>query len=395
VDGMDDRVRGGQAYGHDAIGDELLVDDVPEAPPAPLAADGGRPGRTGKTRLRAWLLIGGLVVALVAGLAFYLHGGRYESTDDASLQAGQGAVAANVSGQVIAIAVHENQIVKAGQLLFRIDPRPYQAAVDQATAELADARAQIQSRRANYQQGQAEIQAAQARLAYATGEAARQKQLLAEGISSQNQYDQAVLAVQTARQTVQTSTQQAASVKATLSGDVSLPADRQPAVQAAQAALDRAKLNLGYTTVRAAQDGIVTRVDQLQLGDYVAASKPVFTLVGRRIWIEANFKESQLHYMRVGQPATVTIDAYPGRTFTARVVSFSPGTGNSFALLPPENATGNWVKVVQRLPVELDFDRLPTDLPLHAGLSAQVSVDTGHVRHLFGSNARSEAAPAR
>jgi membrane fusion protein (multidrug efflux system) len=390
---MDDRVRAEQAYGHDALGDEVLLGD-PSEMVLPAAAPETGDRRVGKPRLRNRLLLGGLVVLLVAGLFLYLRGGRYEATDDAAVMAGQGAVAANVSGPVIAIAVHENQSVKAGQILFRIDPQPYQAAVDEAAAQLADARAQVESRRATYQQGEAGVQAAQARLAYAISEAARQKELLAEGISSQNQYDQAVLAVETARQDVQTSTQQAASVRAQLTGDAAAPTDRQPAVQAAQAALDRARLNLGYTIVRAAQDGIVTRVDQLQPGNYVAASKPVFTLVGRRIWIEANFKESQLHYMRIGQPATVTIDAFLGRTLNAHVVSFSPGTGNSFSLLPAENATGNWVKVVQRLPVQLDFDRLPADLPtLHAGLSAQVSVDTGHVRHIFGGG--ESAAPAR
>jgi membrane fusion protein (multidrug efflux system) len=381
VDGRGDRVRGEQPYGHDAIGDEILLADALDAPAPATSLRAG----IGRSRLRARLLIGGLLVLLAAGLIFYLDGGRYETTDDATVQAGQGAVAANVSGPVVAIAVHENQPVTAGQILFRIDPRPYQAAVDEAAARLADARTQVAARQASYHQGEAQIEAAQAQLAYAAGEAARQKQLLAEGISSQSQYDQAVLAVQTARQGVQTSTQQAEGVKATLSGDVAAPAARQPAVQAAQAALDQALLNLGYTTVRAAQDGVVTHVDQLQPGNYVTTSKPVFMLIGKHVWIEAEYKESQLDYMRVGQPANVSIDAYPGRTLTAHVTSFSPGTGSSFALLPAENATGNWVKVVQRLPVQLDFDAPPADLPLHAGLSVHVSVDTGHVRHLFGA----------
>jgi membrane fusion protein (multidrug efflux system) len=378
-----DRAGDESSYGHDVIGDEVLGIEpaehvVPASDPVVMAEPAG------KTRVRNRLLIVGLIVLLAAGLYFYLHGGRYEATEDAALMAGQAAVASNVSGQVVSIEVHDNQVVKAGQVLFRIDPRAYQAAVDEAEAQLASARTQIQSKRADYASGQAEVGTAQAQLDYAVGEAARQKQLLAEGISSQNQYDQAVLAVQTARQGIQTSTQQAESVRATLSGNVAAPVASQPAVQAAQAALERAQLNLGYTVVRAAQDGIVTRVDQLQLGNYVTASKPVFTLVGTRIWIEANFKESQLRYMRLGQRATVEIDAYPGRTLDAHVTSFSPGTGSSFALLPAENATGNWVKVVQRLPVLLDLDRPPADLPLHAGLSVNVSVDTGHVRHLLG-----------
>jgi membrane fusion protein (multidrug efflux system) len=285
---------------------------------------------------------------------------------------------------VIAVAVVNNQRVKAGDVLFRIDPAPYQAAVDEAAAELANARTQVSSLRASYREGEAGLEAAQARLAYATREAARQKSLLAEGISSQNQYDQAVLAAQTARQQIQTSVQQNKGVAATLTGSVDAPTDRQPAVQRAQAALERAQLNLGYTTVRAAQDGVVTKVNQLQVGSYVTASKPVFTLAGTRLWVEGNFKEDQLDHMRVGQRATFHVDAFPDLKLTGRLTSFSPGTGNSFSLLPAENATGNWVKVVQRLPVEFSIDRLPTDVPLHAGLSVEVSVDTGHKRHLFG-----------
>jgi membrane fusion protein (multidrug efflux system) len=390
-----DRARGRQSYGHDVIGDEMLAIDEPETVPAsdPPIVDAAPPG--GKKRLRTILLLAGLIVLLGGALVVYLRGGRYESTEDSALMAGQAAVASNVSGQVVSIEVHENQMVKAGQVLFRIDPRTYQAAVDEAKAQLASARTQVQAKRADYRQNQAGVQSAQAQLDYAVGEAARQKQLLAEGISSQNQYDQAVLAVQTARQAIQTSAQRAESVRAELSGDVAAPPENQPAVQAAQAALERAELNLGYTVVRAAQDGIVTRVDQLQLGNYVTASKPVFTLVGTRIWVEANFKESQLRYMRLGQRATVSIDAYPGRELAAHVTSFSPGTGNSFALLPAENATGNWVKVVQRLPVILDFDNPPTDLPLHAGLSAEVTVDTGHIRHLFGPDTPPSAPPSR
>jgi len=166
-------------------------------------------------------------------------------------------------------------------------------------------------------------------------------------------------------------------------------------VMRAQAALDRAKLDLGYTVVRAKQDGVVTKVDQLQVGDYVAAAKPVFSLAGTHIWVEANFKENQLDYMRVGQKATLKVDAFPDLSLTGHVTTFSPGTGNSFALLPPENATGNWVKVVQRLPVELDLDQAPpAGVPLHAGLSVEVTVDTGHRRHLFGFGSQTPP-PAR
>lgn len=372
---------------HVASEDDVVGTVTPPASPAaavdPLIED-AEPKRISKARLRARLLIAGLLVLVIGGLLVWLHGGRYESTDNSQLMAGQGTIAANVSGPVVSIAVHENQDVKAGQILFRIDPAPYQAAVEEAAAKLAQAETEVQSRRATFRQNQAGIGTAQAQLDYATAEAERQKKLLAEGISSRNQYDQAVLAVEVARQAIQTNTQQTEGTRAALSGNVDAPIGSQPMVAAARAALDRAKLNLSYTVVRAPQDGTVTRVNQLQVGNYVSAAKPVFMLIGKRIWVEANFKENQLRYMRLGQPATVKIDAYPGRTLKAHVASFSPGTGNSFALLPAENATGNWVKVVQRLPVELDIDELPADLPLHIGLSANVTVDTGHVRHLTG-----------
>jgi membrane fusion protein, multidrug efflux system len=345
-----------------------------------------------RQRLRAPALVAGLVVAAAAALFFYLHGGRYESTDNAYFQTGLVFVAANVSGPVVEVAVHDNQRVRAGQLLFRIDPAPYQAAVDEAEAALADARTQVDALRANYGQGEAELKAAQDQLDYATREAARQKQLLSEGISSQAQYDQARLAEETARQGIQTSQKKNASIAANLAGNVNVPTSEQPAVKRAQAQLDRARLNLGYTVVRASQDGVVTKVNQLQVGDYVAAARPVFSLAGTHIWIEANFKENQLDHMRVGQPATFAIDAFPSLHLTGRLHSFSPGTGNSFALLPPENATGNWVKVVQRLPVEFEIDNPPADVPLHAGLSVNVTVDTGFKRHLFGGG---ETAPAR
>ncbi|WP_018250720.1 HlyD family secretion protein [Sphingomonas melonis] len=367
-------------------GSDTLTDAPPITDPAPVvAAVDPTPAR--RSRLRLPLLLAAPVLAIVIGLFVYLSGGRSQSTDNGYVKAGLVPVAASVSGPVVAVMVHDNQRVRAGDILFRIDPAPFQAAVDEAAADLANARTQVSLLRANYREGEAGLAAARARLDYAEREAARQKSLLAEGISSQNQYDQAVLAAQTARQQILTSVQQNAGVAATLTGSVDAPTAVQPAVQRAEAALERARLNLGYTVVRAAQDGIVTKVDQLQRGSYVTAAKPVFTLAGTRLWIEGNFKEDQLNHMRVGQRATFHVDAFPDLELTGRLTSFSPGTGNSFALLPAENATGNWVKVVQRLPVEFSIDRLPQNVPLHAGLSVEVTVDTGYRRRLFGGDA--------
>lgn len=382
------------ADGHDVIGDEFESDESPisqetrvREPAGASEPEADRP-RSRLRRLRRPLLLLAPLVVLVGAVLFYLSGGRYEETDNAYLQAGLVAVSPNVAGRVTEVTVLNNQRVRTGDILFRIDPAPYQAAVDEATAQLAAARTEVGSLQANYGQGQSELAAAEQRAVFADREAARQKSLVAEGISSQAQYDQAVLAARTARQAIQTARQQNASVAASLSGRVNAPADAQPAVQRAQAALERARLNLGYTVVRAAQDGVVAKVDQLQVGNYVSAGRPVFSLAGTRLWVEANFKENQLRYMRLGQPATVHVDAFPDLDLTAHVSSFSPGTGNSFSVLPAENATGNWVKVVQRLPVELTLGRVPADVPLHAGLSVKVTVDTGHQRHLFGPDTK-------
>ena len=343
------------------------------------------------SRLRLPLLLVAPVVLVLGGSYVWFTGGRYQSTDNAEMQTGLVGIAADVSGKVVEVDVTENQTVKQGDVLFRIDPATARAAADSAEAELASATAGGGSARADYQQALSEASAAQARLSFASGEAARQKQLVDQGISSKSQYDQAVTAVQTARDALAAAQAKAESKKAELAGSLSGPVDNLPAVRRAAAALESARIALANTVVRAPRDGVVTKVNQLQLGSYVTASRPVFMLAGTKFWVEANFKENQLEHMRVGQSATITIDAYPDVKLTGHVASFSPGTGNSFSLLPAENATGNWVKVVQRLPVQIAVDSVPAGLPLHAGLSSVVEVDTGPRHQLFGSG--DDAAP--
>lgn len=334
--------------------------------------------------LRRLLMLAAPVVVLIGGTYFYLSGGRYESTENASLQTGMVAVSSSVSGKVTEIAVQENQLVRKGDVLFRIEPDTFQTAVAEAEAQLANARTDVGSKRADYQEALSQVSAAQARAAYARNEAARQASLLKEGISSKAQADQAATEARTARDAIAAAQAKAESLRAALAGDVAGSAESQPAVRQAASQLDKARLSLRDTVVRAPQDGVVTRVHQLQVGNYVTAGRTVFMLTGTRFWVQANFKENQLRYMRVGQPARVEIDAFPDRPLKAHVASFSPGTGNSFSILPAENATGNWVKVVQRLPVEIALDELPQGLPLHTGLSVDVEVDTGHKRHLIG-----------
>jgi membrane fusion protein (multidrug efflux system) len=335
-------------------------------------------------RLRLPLMIGGPALALIIASYFYLMGGRYEGTDDAYVQTASVAVSSNVAGRVQEVEVRDNQQVDKGDVLFRLDDEPFRIAVEEADAQLSSARLQVESLKASYRQRQAELQAARETLTFQTRETDRQQRLLASGISSQLQVDRAVHAVDTARTELAAAEQQVSAVVANLGGDPNIAPDRHPMVQHAQALLDRAKLNLSYTVIKAPSDGIVTRVEQLQAGTYISASAPVFALVvAGDVWVEANFKEDQLTHMRVGQPVDVHVDSYPGKKFEGRVASVSPGTGSQFSLLPAENATGNWVKVVQRLPVRIELRQLDPEFPLHGGLSANVKVDTGHERHLF------------
>jgi membrane fusion protein (multidrug efflux system) len=336
--------------------------------------------RPWRQRLRLPLMILGPALVLIAAGWWYLTTGRYVSTDDAYVQAARTSISTDVSGRVVAIDVHDNERVAAGHVLFRLDDRPFMIAVADAKAELAAAALQVQALQATYRQKTAEEKAAEDTLAYQASQLAREKRLLATGIASQSQFDQVENAYQVAQQNVISNQHDIGNTLAQLGGDVDLRIDLHPSVERARAMLDQAELNLSYTVIHAPESGIVTKVDQLQVGDYVTTSTPVFSLMSDRIWVEANYKETELTHMRVGDRATVEVDTYPDTVFQARVESFSPGTGLTFALLPPENATGNWVKVVQRLPVRLTFDNIDPNTPLRAGLSADVDVDTHYRR---------------
>ncbi|AIT81713.1 HlyD family secretion protein [Novosphingobium pentaromativorans] len=348
-----------------------------------------------KRSRRTILMITGPAVLLLVALAAYLSGGRYESTDNASLQTGMVAISPSISGKVVSIEVGENQRVRKGDVLFRIESNSFKSAVAEAEAALASARTEVQSQQADYREALSQVSAAQARYEYAASEAARQKSLVAEGISSKAQFDEATTSVRTARDAIAAARAKADSLSAELSGKVDGAIADQPEVRKAAARLAQARIDLADTVVRAPQDGVVTRVNQLQVGNYVSQGRPVFMLTGLRYWVQANFKEDQLRYMRVGQPVKITIDAFPGNAMHGRVESFSPGTGSSFSVLPADNATGNWIKVVQRLPVQITIDELPEGLPLGAGLSANVEVDTGHERHLFGKDSPPSSPAAK
>ena len=333
--------------------------------------------KTRLQRLRWPLMILAPIILVGGALYIYITGGRYQSTDDAYTRAATVSISSNVAGRVVEVAIRDNELVQRGTTLFKLDDAPFRIAVSDAAARLSSTRLQVESLKSTYQQRQVELRAARDTQRFAQTQYDRQARLLNSGISSQTQFDQASHALDAARQQVANVQQQLGVALANLNGDPQIAPEKHPLVQEAQAALDRAQLNLSYTVIKAPIDGVLTRVEQLQVGDYIAASAPVFALVATHdTWIEANFKEVQLAHMQPGQTATVKIDRFPGKQFSAQVESLSPGTGSQFSLLPPENATGNWVKVVQRVPVRLHLINMDPGFLLQAGLSADVQVDT-------------------
>jgi membrane fusion protein (multidrug efflux system) len=350
---------------------------------SPAVADVGAeiPQRTLRERLRRPLLLAVPIALAAFGIAWYLAEEPYVSTNDAFVRAAKVTLNARVSGQAVEVAVHDNERVQQGQVLFRIDPEPYQIAVDQAEARLLSARLQIDGLKATYRQQQAELQSAKDTAAFDEREYERKKALVASDFTPREVYDQTETNLKVARQRIASIEQQISNTIVALNGDPDIEINRHPTVRAAKAQLDRARLDLSYATVAAPDDGVVARVDDLQVGNFVNPGAAVFSLLSsRRIWVEANFRETGLTHMRPGQEATISVDAYPDRPFRAHIVSMSPGTGSDFSVLPPENATGNWVKVVQRLPVRLEFDDIDPDRPLFSGISVTARVDTGYRR---------------
>ena len=319
------------------------------------------------------MVVGPLVVLAVVGW-FILTSGGAQSTDNAFVQVAKTPVAPSIGGRVVEILVKENQAVTRGQVLFRLDSRDIEATIAAAEAQVATARLAVDQQRVAYRRENANVSMARDNLAFAVREVDRQRKLNVAGATSGQSVDQAVHLVSQAREQVAIAEQQAALALAALGGDSNL-SDSAPGVLLARAQLQRARLNATYATVVAPADGIVARVDQLPVGAYLNASQSAFWLLSGQPWIEANFKEDQITRMSVGQPVKIDIEAYPGGSLSGHVASFAPGTGSAFSALPAQNATGNWVKVTQRLPVRIAFDKPPPERAARAGLSARVTVD--------------------
>ncbi len=355
-----------------------LADEVAAPALAPALARLRHP----KT-LRRVLLTAGPVLVLAGALFVYATGGRYISTDDAYVHAGKLTVATDVSGIVANVAVKESQQVDKGQVLFTLDQEPFQIALAGAQANLGTVRNQLTTLQATYRQKQAQIEQAKTDVAFYETTFQRQQDLLKRGVASQAAYDQARRDLDSARQKVTMAQSDAQATLAQLGGNADAPIEDNANYLAAKAQVDKAQRDLRRTTVLAPIPGIVTNVDALQVGEYLPAAQAAFSLVSSAdVWIEANPKESDLTYLKPGAPAVVTIDAYPGREWQATVTSLRPATGTEFSVLPAQNATGNWVKVVQRVPIRLAV-QMPADAPpLRTGMSATVEIDTGHRRAL-------------
>jgi membrane fusion protein, multidrug efflux system len=342
----------------------------------------------GSTRRRlTWrriLLTIGPVVLVVVGGFYYLLSGRYVSTDDAYVKSRMLSVTSTVAGQVVAVPVNDNQTVKKGDVLVQIDPVPYKLRLSSAEADLARAVQDADALRATVRSQQQDLVQANADVEYYQREFARQAPLLASGAVARNSNDKSNRDVVSAKAKAASLQHQIDSNLAQLGGNIDTPDQQLPAYLTALAARDTAAYNLDHATIRAAADGRVGAVT-VRTGEYVAPGQNLFPqVVPDDTWVEANVRETDLTHVREGQPASLTVDAYPGHTFKAHVQSFSPATGSELSVLPAENATGNWVKIVQREPLKLVVEHQDGDPPLRAGLSVNVDIDTGTYHHLPG-----------
>lgn len=349
--------------------------------PAPQveAAARAKPRRKGG-RILLMLLVP--VLLLAGGAWAWLSGGRYEETENAYLHVATLAIASDISGRVVESDVADNRAVHEGDVLFRLDPEPARLALSEADAALAGARLGVEQMKAAWRQSLAQEEVARSDVAFRQTELDRQAALAERGVATTAVLDEAKHALRAAQDQLTTLERATASALAALGGDAEAATDSHPSVQAALATRDRAAYNLGLATVRAPADGVIYKAASFRIGQFVGAGTPLFSLVETGdVWIDANFKETQLAHIAPGQPAEVEFDMAPGQSFHATVEAVGAGTGAEFSLLPAQNATGNWVKVTQRVPVRLRLEAAEA-APLVSGVSAAVTVDTGVTRSL-------------
>ena len=350
--------------------------------------------REDKGLMRRVLMIGGVAIVALAALAFWLMGGRYVSTDDAYVQTAKLMVSTDVSGLVKTVNVREGEHVTKGQVLFTLDPHPFQIALDNAKAQLGQVVQTVVSTKADYQSMLSTADAQRAQVDLNRRNYERYAALLKANAIAPATYDQARLTLATSQQQLVAAEQTAKTELAKLNGNPDIAPEQTPQYQAAKAAVDEAQRQLNHATVRAPFAGIVAEVDSLQPGTLVISAMSAFSttsavgLIGtEKVWIEAHMKETDLTHVKSGDPVSITIDTYPDRTWHGHVDAVSAASGSAFSVLPAENASGNWVKVTQRIPTRIVIDRKKGDPELRSGMSAVVDIDTGRrtwQRMLFG-----------
>ena len=334
------------------------------------------PRRHVRRLIRPVLLVMVPVIAGLIGLYWYAMTGRFVSTENAYVKADMVAISPDVDGRVIAVEVAENQFVRQGDVLFRLDPEPFQIALDMAEAKMLAVRNDIEAARAEFRQVEAEIEEARERVQFYAHQAERQRELQGRGISTEVRLEEAEVELIAAQQRVAALQEKLRTVLAKLGGDPASAAELHPMYRQAEAERGMAALDLADAVVRAPVDGVVSRM-RLQPGEWLEEGEPAFSMINpATTWIEANLKETQLEHVQVGQRVEIAADAYPNALWVGNVASISPATGAEFALIPPQNATGNWVKVVQRLPVRIAVGPREDQPSLRAGMTVSVSIDT-------------------
>lgn len=320
-------------------------------------------------------------IVVLATLFVWLSSGRYVSTDNAYVKGDRAQIATQLSGIIVEVPVQENQHVSRGQLLFKLDDQPYRLALAKIEAEMDTTRADIRGLRAQWRTKREEIKAALSQLNYAQAEFDRQSDLAEKKFASTQKLEETRMALEVARQRISAAQEDLQRIEAALAGNPKIHPDDHPRVKQMMAAREEALLQLRRTTIESPIDGIVSK--RPVPGSYATAGVPVMVVVADTdLWIEANFKETELTLVRPGQKAVIKVDTYPDSECTGTVTSIAQATGAEFAVLPPQNASGNWVKVVQRIPVRISVTCREGDPPLRVGMSTTVEIDTGHRRSI-------------
>jgi len=333
--------------------------------------------------LRLILLVVIPAIAGVLGLVIYLMGGHFATTDNAYTKADVLSIRPRVAGMVAERLVAENDWVKKGQLLLVLDRKPYEVALAKAEAKLGEVRANLAALKASYSEKQSELATAQANRDYALKEEQRQANLAAQKLVAKASFDEMSHARQIADQQLITLNRDLNRIVESLGGDLNLPIEQHPSYLAAKTEVEQAQLSLSYTRITAPRDGIVTKPPEV--GEFLSLGNVVMSLVAtNNLWVEANFIETDLTHVRVGQTVNVHVDTYPDLVWEGQVQSISPATGAEFSVIPAQNATGNWVKIAQRVPVRISIKPNKNAPALQAGLSAEIKIDTGYRRSLFG-----------